>query len=359
MSAIARSAAALIVAISVLAFAPLSAGAQNAPATGSKTQGKTAPKADTNQKSTVKSRGAGLTVLPGLSTGGGVARLAMRQDGQQTPPPGQQTPPPGQQTPPPGQQTPPPGQQTPPPGQQTPPPGEQTTPPGSGQGNEGRERGSSRFDRFSGRSSNQFGGGGTITLDFRGSDIGNVLKFFAMATNWQIVPDANLTGPVTIISPKPLTLDQAFQVLQSTLEVRGFSGQIEKRGDTTILKIVPLDRAVQSTPLLGGPDSGLSPDEIRGQVITQVIPIENVDAASLSRELQPLINKGASMVGSAGTNALVVTDTASNVKRISELVKLLDKAASNNELRMFKLQNSDATDVANAINTLFRQVYTR
>src|SRR5687767_7001977 len=98
--------------------------------------------------------------------------------------------------------------------------------------------------------------GGMISMDFRGADINNVLKFFAMATGWQIVPDPGLSGPVTIVSPRQLTTDQAFEVLQSVLEVRGFSGQLEQRGKTptsngtTVPKIVPLDRAVQSTRLL-------------------------------------------------------------------------------------------------------------
>ncbi|MCC6728867.1 MAG: hypothetical protein IT208_05960 [Chthonomonadales bacterium] len=201
--------------------------------------------------------------------------------------------------------------------------------------------------------------GGSVTMDFRGSDIGNVLKFFAMATGWQIVPDPGLSGPVTIISPRPLTIDQAFQVLQSTLEVRGFSGQIERRGQTTILKIVPLDRAVQSTPLVRQGTDAPNPAEIHGQVITQVIPVDNVDAATLAKELAPLINKGASMVGTQGTNALVVTDTASNVDRIAELVKILDQEASNTDIRRFPLRYSDANDVAEVLNDLFRQVYTR
>lgn len=210
--------------------------------------------------------------------------------------------------------------------------------------------------------------GGTITMDFRGSDIQNVLKFFAMATNWQIVPDPALTGPVTIISPKPLTIDQAFQVLQSTLEIRGFTGQLEKRGDTTILRIVPFDRAVQSgnnvigTDDRGNPTGNLTIDQLknmRSQVITQVIPVENVDAGSLARELKELVNKGASLVASTGTNALIVTDTASNVQRISELVKMLDKAASSSQIQIFSLQHSDATEVTNIINNLFGQVYGR
>lgn len=377
---------------------------------GGTTTKTTQTKASTSKKQTA-SNGSRLTVLPGLSTtnqrpnlqivqlqqstntsqGSPASGPARAQNGPTTPPPNGPQDDPGheQGTPPPqegqgdqdqGQGTPPPqeqgnqnqGQGTPPPtegGQVTPPPaqGGETTPPASGSGERpsrrSRQGGSGGFGGFGGFGGQggfpNLGAGQTITLDFRGSDISNVLRFFAMATGWQVVPDAGLTGPVTIISPKPLTLDQAFQVLQSTLEVRGFAGQIERRGETTILKIVPLDRAVQSTPLLGGPEGGVNPDQAQGQVITQVIPIENVDAASLARELQPLINRGASMVGSVGTNALVVTDTATNVKRINELVKLLDRAASNNELRMFRLRRADATDVANAINSLFRQVYTR
>ncbi len=217
------------------------------------------------------------------------------------------------------------------------------------------------------------GGGGLVSMDFRGSDINNVLEFFSMAAGWQIIPDPTLSGPVTIISPKQLTIDQAFQVLQSVLQIRGFSGQLETHGSTQILKIVGLDRAVaggakdlfaqkldeNGKPLPPDQQPKPNPDTLRNQVITQVFPIENVDAGTLSRELTPLINKGASIIGSAGTNALIVTDTAMNVQRVGELIQVLDKAASNNEIKRFALTHADATEVANAINTLFRQLYSR
>jgi general secretion pathway protein D len=196
-----------------------------------------------------------------------------------------------------------------------------------------------------------------VTMDFRNADIANVLKFFALATNWQIVPDPGLTGTVTIISPKQLTIDQAFEVLQSTLEVRGFSGQLQKHGDTTILQIVPLARAVQSTPLLK--TSPTKPSDVQNQVITQVIPIQNVDATTLSKELTPLMSVGASIVASSGTNALIVTDIATNVQRISDLVGLLDQTASNDQFKMFALANADATTVASTLTDLFKQLSNR
>ena len=114
-------------------------------------------------------------------------------------------------------------------------------------------------------------------MDFRGADVANVLKFFSMATGWQIIPDPLLQGQVTIISPKQLTIDQAFEVLQATLAIRGFTGQLEKHGPTTILKIIQFDAAVKGASTFNPDNSKLTADELKNQVITQVIPIENVD----------------------------------------------------------------------------------
>jgi general secretion pathway protein D len=202
--------------------------------------------------------------------------------------------------------------------------------------------------------------GGTVSMDFRGADINNVLKFFSQAAGWQIVPHPTLTGNVTIISPKQLSIDQAFEVLQASLQIRGFTGQFSKVGDTTILKIVPLpDALAGGSSIIRTDGRPMTSEEMKNQVITQVIPIENVDAKTLATELMPLVSKGASIVGSGGTNALIVTDIAANVQRVSSLVDMLDKAASNSEMKMFALQHADATDVSNVINGLFRQVFNR
>ena len=195
-------------------------------------------------------------------------------------------------------------------------------------------------------------------MDFRGVDVNNVLRLFATWTGWQIIPDAALTGPVTIISPNQLSLEQAFEVLQATLGVRGFAGQFEKRGNTTILKIVPLDIAVKSNPPFRDSEGGLSAEELRNQVVTQVIPVSNVDATTLARDLQSLISKGASMVGSSGTNSLIVTDTAGNVVRIASLVKMLDTAGSINKIEVFALKHADATTMESIVNSIFRQAGT-
>ena len=51
-------------------------------------------------------------------------------------------------------------------------------------------------------------------------------------------------------------------------------------------------------------------DDVADQVITQLIPVQNIDAKDVAAELTPLMSKGGSLVGSSSTNALIVTDSA-------------------------------------------------
>lgn len=203
-----------------------------------------------------------------------------------------------------------------------------------------------------------FGGMGNatrISFDFRGSDIMNVLRFYSQITGTTITVDSALSGPVTIINPKQVTVDEAFKILQSVLSVRGFAAS----QDGNTITVTSLDKVVGSTPLLRtDPDDETKLDP-RNQVMTQVIPLENVDATTLSKELTPLISKGANLIGSAGTNALILTDYASNIQRFLDLVDALDKASTNSEMRIYPLKSAEASAIADIINNLYKQITTR
>jgi general secretion pathway protein D len=197
-------------------------------------------------------------------------------------------------------------------------------------------------------------GGTPFAFDFRGADITNVLKFYSTVSGLTIIADQALSGPVTIINPKPVTLDEAFRILQSVLGVRGFSAY--QTGN--VLTIAGLDVVGRNTPLLNTePDGG--PADPHNQVMTQVIPLNNVDAKALSTELQPLINKGASLIGSDGTNSLILTDTANNVQRFIKLVHALDETSSNSEMAVYPLKRAEATAIAEIINSLYGKLTTR
>jgi general secretion pathway protein D len=207
---------------------------------------------------------------------------------------------------------------------------------------------------FGGRGGRGLGGAtGDISMEFHSADINTVLKLFSEVGGWHIIPDPSLTGSVTIISNKRMTLDQAFEVLQSTLAVRGYTGQKEIKNGLTILRVIPFNQASPTSQII---PSNTNMDSLGSQVVTQVIPIENVDAPSLARELATMVNRGATITGSAGSNALIITDSADNIKRIRVMVDMLDKAPADTEMRVFPIKNSSAVDISQTITTIFNGI---
>ncbi len=203
----------------------------------------------------------------------------------------------------------------------------------------------------------QGGRGSVFSFEFRGTDIDNVLKFFSNNSGLTITKDPALTGPVTILSPSPVSLDQAFRILQSVLYVRGFTA-VQSNG---VLQILPFQGAIKSTGLLnpGINEDGTTRVDPRNQFMTQVIPIENADADQLAKELKDLASPGASLIGSVGTNSLIITDTASNVARFITLVEALDKTSNKTELKIYALTRADASTIASIINDLYSKTTTR
>ncbi|MCW3097399.1 MAG: Type secretory pathway, component PulD, partial [Chthonomonadaceae bacterium] len=139
------------------------------------------------------------------------------------------------------------------------------------------------------RGNRGFSGNGTpFSFDFRGADIANVLKLYAQMSGQTITADSTLSGNVTIINPKPVQLDEAFRILQAVLASRGFTAL--QTGN--VISIMPIGGAAKSTTYLNSDKDPMRLDP-RNQVMTQIIPLDNVDANALAKDLQPLISTGA------------------------------------------------------------------
>jgi len=184
-----------------------------------------------------------------------------------------------------------------------------------------------------------------ITLDARGLDIDNLLQFYSRTFSVTIIKDPNLTGPVTIMCPQPVSRQEAFDTLNAVLGVRGFTCLFEG----TVLKIVPLAKAVQSNV---GLSVGRTSDQQGDVVITQLVPLKNADAVQLQTDLAPLIGQGASFIANSASNTLTITDYASNVTRLLRIIDQLDSANAL-QVRVFPLTYAQATDVAQLLTQVF------
>lgn len=190
------------------------------------------------------------------------------------------------------------------------------------------------------------GGAKTIAMEFYDLDIDHVLRLLSYAAQVTIVKSEQVSGNITVIAPEPVSLEVAFQILDSVLEVRGFT---MIRADTGIYKVLPVPEAIQSgVPIQFGEELGAFPpgDDLR----TQIIPLENLDANDLATQLQGLLSENASIIPTS-TNSLIITDTASNIHLALDLIADVEGQLAGG-LKVYPLQYYDAAEMADLVTSI-------
>jgi len=190
-----------------------------------------------------------------------------------------------------------------------------------------------------------------ISMSFEKADIDIVLRALSEAWETTIVADSTLEGTVTVVSMMDIPIEESFEVLKAILFVKGFT--VVGTLDDKVIKILPATRGKTSPqPVLPEGEELKAGDT----VVTYVLPLEFIDAARIKNDLTPLISQDtAALVSIASTNHLIITDVESNVKRIVEIVKQLDKEPPDERtLEIIYLKNADAQEVQQALSNLFQ-----
>ncbi|HKJ04094.1 MAG TPA: type II secretion system secretin GspD [Geopsychrobacteraceae bacterium] len=177
-----------------------------------------------------------------------------------------------------------------------------------------------------------------ITLDFQDVELVDLIKTISELTGINFVYDEQVRGKVTIVSPKPMSIDDAYNLFHTVLNVKGFT-------------IVPSGAVNKIVSTRSAKEENL-PIEERGstseQFITRLIPLKNVDAAEIANTvLRPLIPKTSHVVAYAPTNTLVISDSASNTERLYQIVQELDVSGSDTDIiEIVELKYAEAEETA-------------
>lgn len=191
----------------------------------------------------------------------------------------------------------------------------------------------------------------TALLNFEDAPLSAVLKHLSETTGLIVIEEVPVDGRVTVMSRQPLNVEEAAQLLNTVLAEQGYAAVRNGR----VLRIVTLEDAkTMNVPVRAGTD----PAEIEAtdEVITQIIPLKFADAVQVRNDLAPLIPEYANLSANSSSNALILTDTSVNVRRIVQIVEALDThMATIAEVRVFQLNYADASDAADLINEVFQQ----
>ncbi len=118
---------------------------------------------------------------------------------------------------------------------------------------------------------------------------------------------------VTVVSQKPMTAAEVFDVFLSTLRVHGFVAVPAGPGT---YRIVPEQMAVTEVGL-----GRSAPNTF----VTEIIKLENSSAVDAAQMVRPLVDAQGQVVANLNSNSIVVVDYASNMGRIRQIVGEIDR----------------------------------
>jgi general secretion pathway protein D len=179
-----------------------------------------------------------------------------------------------------------------------------------------------------------------ITMDFQDVDLPVLVKFISEITGKNFIVDDKVRGKITIISPGRISVDEAYLVFQSVLQVKGFTtvqaGAIIKIVQTAEAKSSTLETILPERPSPARTD----------QFITRLIPLEFVSADAMVAIIQPLVSPDGLLAAYAKTNTLIMIDTAAQTERISEILAQLDVEGGEQKFEVIRLRYALASDLA-------------
>lgn len=189
-----------------------------------------------------------------------------------------------------------------------------------------------------------------LRFNFRDAPIQMVLEYLSGAAGFVIVKATDVTGRISIESRQPVTPDEAVTLLDTVLKEQGYAAI--RTGRT--LTIVRRDEArTRDIPVRRGND----PDAIErnDQIVTQIIPVRHTTVKELVENLRLFLPSEATLTANEKSNAILLTDTQTNIRRITEIIRALDQSVSEvSTIRVFTLQHADAKVTAEMIQNLFK-----
>ncbi|ENW78975.1 type II secretion system protein D [Acinetobacter sp. ANC 3929] len=182
----------------------------------------------------------------------------------------------------------------------------------------------------------------TWKINLRDADLTAFINEVADITGKNFAVDPRVRGNVTVISNKPLNKDEVYDLFLGVLNVNG-------------VVALPSGNTVKLVPDSNAKNSGI-PYDARSraggdQIVTRVIWLQNTNPNDLIPALRPLMPQFAHLAAVAGTNALIVSDRATNIYQLENIVRNLD-GTGQNDIEAISLQSSQAEEVIGLLETM-------
>ncbi len=172
------------------------------------------------------------------------------------------------------------------------------------------------------------------TINFRDVEIRQFIESMSELTGRNFLMDARVRGKTTIIANSEVPDDALYDIMLTVLAMQGFRAVDVANGLTSI---VPANLAPRYSPL-----------DVASSLQTEIIPVRHLDVGAVIPIIRPLMTGEAQVVPFKRLNSLIVTELKTNIERIKEIIKAVDRK-SLDDYEIIELKHLKADDIARII----------
>lgn len=179
-------------------------------------------------------------------------------------------------------------------------------------------------------------------INLKNADIREFVTQVSAITGKSFIIDPRVKGDVTIVSNVDMSEESVYQLFLSVLQVHGYAAV--QAGSA--IKIVQTVLAKQNS----NPQDFVAELESQ-ELVTRVIRVSNAPSEEMVKVLRPLIPQYGHIAALSEPNVLIISDHASNINRLVEIIQRVDVADSL-EVAIVDLKEAWVEDIVRLLEEL-------
>lgn len=191
-------------------------------------------------------------------------------------------------------------------------------------------------------------GGHRIKFNLEDADLAELVNHISGLTGRRFIYGSKVRKvSITVVSPTPVTLAEAYEAFLSILQANGLT--VVPQGE--FLKIVDSGSVVQAVPPLY---SKAAPVPETDAYVTRLYRLKSVSASEVSNLLAKFKSKEGDITVYEPGGLIIITDTGTHVRRLIRLIEEVDVGSASARMWIEPIHYGDARDYAKQINEIFQ-----
>jgi general secretion pathway protein D len=161
-----------------------------------------------------------------------------------------------------------------------------------------------------------FGPEVVVSFDFPNVSILDLTKHMQKLTGLNLILDKDIKGKISISTPSPITIGDAWKAYLQALSINGYS--LVKTGAYYTI-VNNRDIRYSPTTMYTGTYSPNTEN-----YVMQIIPLKYVNSREVANSFRPFMSRYGRIIEIKQTNTVIVQETGTHINRLMKLIKFID-----------------------------------